>query len=133
MTRPTPNALVEIIAMAMAWSPGAVVDPIAYWQLELEPSRRRFRADAREFLQLQWSGEMSEKFLEEFMDVGEAERLESAVINAALDWTAAKRHGAPPPRIIEVEAALYNACRELHIAREEAFAKKIMSTGKGGA
>jgi len=64
-------------------------------------------------------------FLAEFMSDGEAERLETAVIDAALEWTALQRHGEPEVKVIEAGRALFDACRELHKAREKAFAKSI--------
>ena len=64
-------------------------------------------------------------FLEKYMPEGEAERLEKAVIDAALHWTALKRHGKPSQKVTEAATALYQACRELHSARERAFAKSI--------
>jgi hypothetical protein len=47
----TAGALEEFVAMAMAWSysPGGS-DPVDYWATELPPAKRRWLADAREFL-----------------------------------------------------------------------------------
>lgn len=64
-------------------------------------------------------------FLAEFMPEGEAERLETAVIDAALTWTALQRHDQPSAKVTEAGQLLFAACRALHVARELAFAKSI--------
>lgn len=71
------------------------------------------------------------RLFEEHMEPGEAERLENAVIDAALTVTALIRHREPEAKTVEATAVLYGACRELHKAREKAFTKSIGATWLG--
>jgi hypothetical protein len=69
------------------------------------------------------------RLFEELMNPGEAEQLENAVLDAALEWTALVRYdgrqAADEAKRLKATAAVWLACRKLHLAREKAFAKSI--------